>query len=301
VRQNKLQFSSVAFLLLFANIETAQAGPQTFNSALPVAKGQFVFREQFLFKKTGDDPTALNRNLNVTGGISVLAYGITGDLAVFGVLPYLNKRLDVTTPGGRVTRDTNGIGDMRLFARYTAYKKNMPGKSFRIAPFAGVEVPTGNDNASDSLGVLPAPLQLGSGSWDPFAGLAITYQTLDYEIDLSASYKANTAANGFEFGDEARLDASLQYRLWPRQLGGGVPGFLYGVLESNLIYQDNNKIAGVRDVNSGGTTLYIAPGLQYVTRRWVLEAVVQLPTIQNLNGTALGDDFILRTGFRMNF
>jgi len=301
MRQNNIFLGLKILLVTLTFATVAQAGPQTFNSALPVAKGQFVFREQFLYKKASDDPTVQDRNLNVTGGISVLAYGITGDLAVFGVLPYLNKRLDVTTPGGRVTRDTTGIGDMRLFARYTAYKKNMPGKSFRIAPFAGVEVPTGDDNARDSLGVLPAPLQLGSGSWDPFAGVAITYQTLDYEIDLSASYKDNTAANGFEFGDEARLDASLQYRLWPRVLGGGVPGFLYGVLEGNLVYQDQNKSGGVTDANSGGTTLYIAPGLQYVTRRWVLEAVVQLPTIQNLNGTALGDDFILRTGFRMNF
>jgi len=286
-------------ILVYAT--SVQAGPQTFSSALPVSKGEFIFREQLLFKKASDDPSPQNRNLNVTGGISVLAYGITGDLAVFGVVPYLNKRLDVTTPGGRVTRDTSGIGDIRLFGRYTAYQKDMPGKSFRIAPFVGVELPTGEDNATDSLGVLPAPLQLGSGSWNPFVGVAITYQTLDYEIDVSASYKSNTAANGFEFGDEARLDASLQYRLWPRELGGGVPGYLYGVIEGNLIYQGKNEIGGVTDVNSGGTTLFIAPGLQYVTKRWVLEAIVQLPALQNPNGTALGDDFTFRTGFRMNF
>lgn len=298
---NKMRLGLKVLSGILTIASAAHAGPQTFNSALPVAKGQFIFREQLLFKKASDDPSIQNRNLNVIGSVSVLAYGITSDLAVFGVLPYLNKRLDVTTPGRRVTRDTNGIGDMRLFGRYTAYQKDMPGKSFRIAPFAGVELPTGDDNATDSLGVLPAPLQLGSGSWDPFVGVAITYQTLDYEIDLSASYKANTAANGFEFGDQARLDASLQYRLWPRDLGGGVPGFLYGVLEGNLIYQDQNKIGGIADVNSGGTTLYIAPGLQYVTKRWVLEAIVQLPALQKLNGTALGDDFIFRSGFRMNF
>jgi hypothetical protein len=296
-----MQFGLNILLGVLMYATSVQAGPQTFNSALPVSKGEFIFREQILFKKASDDPSPQNRNLNVMGSISVLAYGITGDLAVFGVLPYLNKRLDATTPGGRVTRDTNGIGDMRLFGRYTAYQKDMPGKSFRIAPFAGVEVPTGDDNATDSLGVLSAPLQLGSGSWDPFVGVAVTYQTLDFEIDVSASYKSNTAANGFEFGDEARLDASLQYRLWPRELGGGVPGFLYGVLEGNLIYQDKNKIGGVADVNSGGTTLFIAPGLQYVTKRWVLEAIVQLLALQNLNGTALGDDFIFRSGFRMNF
>lgn len=128
-----------------------------------------------------------------------------------------------------------------------------------------------------------------------------TYQTLDYEIDAQVSYKANTEANGFEFGDEFRFDASLQYRLWPRELGGGVPGFLYGVIETNLLHQAKNEIGGTNDPNSGGTKLFLSPGLQYVTKRWVLEAIVQLPVVQDLNGTELEDDFIVRAGFRVNF
>lgn len=294
--------NAIVFLAFLWSAESARAAPETFNTALPVAKGEFIFREQFLYKKASDDPSPADREVEVLGGISVLGYGVTGDLAVFGVLPYLDKELDVTTPGGqRVTRDTNGIGDARLFGRYTVLQDDAPGRNFRVAPFVGIEFPTGDDNDSDNLGTLPATLQLGSGSWDPFAGVAATYQTLDYQIDVSGSYQVNTEANGFEFGDEARFDASLQYRLWPRELGGGVPGFLYGVLESNLIYQGKNETGGVNDPNSGGTTLFIAPGLQYVTRRWVLEAIVQLPAVQDLNGTALEDDFIVRTGFRVNF
>jgi hypothetical protein len=112
---------------------------------------------------------------------------------------------------------------------------------------------------------------------------------------------ANTKANGFECGDAFRFDASLQYRLWPRELGTGVPGFLYGIVEANLLHQAKNEINGASDPNSGGTTLFLSPGLQYVTKRWVIEGIVQLPAVQNLNGTALEDDFIVRTGFRVNF
>jgi len=128
-----------------------------------------------------------------------------------------------------------------------------------------------------------------------------TYQTLDYQLDAQAGYQVNTEADNFEFGDEVRFDASLQYRLWPRELTGGVPGFLYGVLESNLIYRGKNQIGGIDDANSGGTTLFIAPGLQYVTKRWILEAIVQLPAVQDLGGTALEDDYTVRAGFRFNF
>lgn len=92
----------------------------------------------------------------------------------------------------------------------------------------------------------------------------------------------------------------MQYRLWPQELGAGVPGFLYGVIETNLLHQANNKIGGRDDSNSGGAQLFLSPGIQYVTRKWVLEAIVQLPVVQNLNGTALEDDFIVRAGFRVN-
>ncbi len=283
-------------------LREAHAAPQTFNTALPVAKGEFVFREQFLFRKASDDPSPADRNLKVRGGISVLGYGATSDVVLFGVLPYLDKELDLTMPGGqRVTRGSNGIGDAQLFARYTAFQKDMRGSNFRVAPYIGIKLPTGDDDTSDSFGLLPQPLQLGSGSWDPFGGVVATYQTLDYQVDAQVSYKANTKANGFEFGDEFHFDASLQYRLWPRELGAGVPGFLYGVAETNLLHQAKNEIGSTKDPDSGGTKLFLSPGLQYVTKRWILEAIVQIPVVQDLNGTALKDDYTVRAGFRVNY
>lgn len=280
----------------------SQGAPQTFNTALPVGKGDFVLREQFLYIKASDDPSAMDRNLEVLGAISLLGYGATSDLAVFGVLPYIDKELDLTMPGGqRSTRGARGIGDAQFFARYTMFQNDGRGSSFRVAPFIGIKLPTGDDDDSDGLGRLSQPLQSGSGSWDPFGGVVATYQTLEYQVDTQISYKANTAANGFEFGDEFRLDASLQYRLLPRELGAGVPGFLYVAIETNLLHQVTNKIGGINDANSGGTTLLLSPGLQYVTRRWIIEAIVQLPVVQNLGGAALEDDYAVRAGFRVNF
>lgn len=304
--QRIIRVGAVAMLIALGGNGTAGAAPETFNTALPVAKGEFVFREQFLYKRASDDPSTgpgpTDRVVQVLGGISVLGYGVTGDFAVFGILPYLDKSLKVTTAAGsRIRRSTRGIGDARLLGRYTIFKDNFPGGSFRVAPFAGIELPTGRHDDSDGLGTLPATLQLGSGSWDPFAGIVATYQVLDYQIDGSLGYQRNTEAGSFEFGDEARLDASLQYRLWPRELGGGVPGFLYGVVEANLIHRGRNKSGGAGDANSGGTVLFVAPGLQYVTKRWIVEAIVQLPVLQDLNGTALGDDYIVRAGIRINF
>ena len=281
--------------------EPAHAAPITTNTALPVAKGEYVFREQWVLDQSGKDPSGANRDHQVVLSASVLGYGITADWALFGILPLALKRLDLNLGGTRVRRDTAGLGDARLFTRYTIFKSNMPGQTFRIAPFVGAELPTGANTRRDAVGRLPPSVQPGSGSWDPFGGLVVTYQTRAFEIDVQASYQANTEADGFEFGDVARLDGSLQYRLWPRELTDMTNSYLYGVLEANLIHADKNRKGGLSDPNSGGTTLWGLVGLQYVTSRTIVEAGVQFPLVQELNGTVLERDYILRTGFRVNF
>ncbi len=279
----------------------ALTAPITFNTALPVAKGEFVFREQLVLGRAGGDPSGADRDRTAWSAISVLGYGVDADLALFAVVPYVDRRLELVEGGTRRARSARGLGDVRLFARYTAVKRNFRGGSFRIAPFAGIEPPTGADGERDAFGRLPASVQPGSGSWDAFGGIVATYQTLDLELDAQASYQVNTEANDFEFGDVARLDASLQYRLWPRRIGVGVPGFLYGVLEANLVHQARNRSAGVANPDSNGTRLFLVPGVQYVTKRWIVEGSVQLPTLEALNGTELEAGPVVRIGFRVNF
>ena len=300
-----MRLSRPIFMVLLAAAllwpHRAPAGPISFNSALTLSSGEFVFREQGVLSQSGDDPSGADRDRRSIASLSVLGYGVDEDISVFAVLPYLDNRLDVTSGGERRTRETSGIGDIRLFGRHVVVRKNWPARAFRLSLFAGIETPTGEDDESDRFGRLPASVQLGSGSWDPFGGVVATYQTLDFQIDGQLAYQANTEANGFAFGDVARADASFQYRLWPRTFSGGVPNFLYGVLEANLIHQGKNDDHGEDDGNSGGLSLFLTPGLQLVGRRWIFEAAVQLPVVQDLNGTALESDYVVRAGFRVNF
>ncbi len=226
-------------LLLIGWSSQALSAPITSNTALPVAKGEFILREQLIVNQSGDDPRDLDRDRQ--------------------------------------------------------------GSNFRVAPFAGIKAPTGDDDKRDAFGRLPASVQVGSGLWDPFAGVVLTYQTLDYQVDGQFSYQAKNEANGFEAGDLFRLDASLQYRLLPRTLPEGLPNYLYGVIEANLIHQGKDHVSGSVNANSGGTRLFLTPGLQYVTKRWIAEAAVQIPVSQNLNGTTLENDYIARIGVRFNF
>ena len=177
------------------------------------------------------------------------------------------------------------------------------GSTFRVAPVFGLTAPTGDDNDSDRFGELPRPLQAGDGAWDIFGGAVVTYQTLQYQVDGQLLYRENGRHDGFARGDETRFDASLQYRIWPRSMKGvpGTPGFVYALLESNLIDRERDDVGSGTDANSGGTQWLLAPGLQYVSRGWIVEGTVQLPVAENPHGDAIQDDSIVRVGFRRNF
>lgn len=278
------------------------AGPITFNTALPVHTGEWIVRQQTIWLRATDDPSPLDRDLNVLVAPVVVVYGLNSRVALFAIQPFLSKQIEITTPSGRATRATTGLGDLTAMARVTAVAFDRLGETIRFAPFAGLKLPTGRDDEADGIGRLPQPLQLGSGSLDPVFGAVFTWQRLRWQIDASGSYQRTTEANGFDSGDEARGDASFQYRLVPRgALGGGVPSYLYAVVESNAVWHGRSRLSGLPDGDSGGFIWYVAPGLQWVTLRTVLEATVQIPVVQNTNGLGLREDFTALLSLRVSF
>ena len=293
----------VLAIALWLPINTLDAAPNTFNTALPVAKGEFIWRERLVFRERSDDGP-MQRDVSIRALGSVLGYGVSGRLSTFVVLPYFfSKSLDVTTGNGRLSRRAEGVGDLSAFAKYTAYQRDFRGGTMRLSAFAGLTAPTGRHDQRDAFGELPRPLQAGDGAWDGFGGVVATLQTLDFQVDAQAAYRDNGRHDGFERGDTARLDASLQYRVWPASLDGlrGTPGFGYLLLESKLVHRDTHTVASASDPNSGGVQWLLAPGAQYIGRRWIVEGTVQVPVVTNAPDAAIRDDAIVRIGFRRNF
>ena len=250
----------------------ARAAAINTDTALPVHQGEFLWREQVRFLKAEDS----TRDLEVIAVPSVFVYGFTEKFALIGVVPYLNKTLKM----GGVERGDNGLGDSTLLGRYQVFQLDRPGETFRAQVLGGLKFPTGRDDKSDALGRLPQSLQLGSGSYDPMVAGVFSWQRLRWQADFDLAYKINTEANDFRFGNTLAHDAAFQYRLLPWTLPEqGVPSFVYGVLELNGLWAERSALHGGRVGDSGGYTLFLSPGLQYVTRRWIAEISVQLPVV----------------------
>lgn len=283
---------------LAVSVSPAAGAPISFNTALPVHKGGLLFRGQGVWMRMHGDPSPMGREMDVVAVPSVLVYGATAKLALMGVFPYMDKRLAIKSTGA--LRQSSGLGDIVTVGRYEIFSRSRSGQTTRGAVFAGLKWPSGRNTESDALGLLPPPVQLGSGSYDPIFGTVWSSQWLAFQVDADLSYRRNTEANAFRFGDILEQNVSMQYRLWPRTLEGeGIPSFLYGVLEASNIYRAKNEADGIKDNDSGGYQLFLTPGVQWVMKRWVFEAAAQLPAVKNLNGNALRSSFTLIGSIRV--
>ncbi|GEQ98470.1 hypothetical protein JCM17844_21070 [Iodidimonas gelatinilytica] len=285
-------FGFAGGLVLFG-CGAAFAAPVTFNTALPVGKGAFVLRNQLIYSEASRNGTGLSDLRDV----ALLGYGLSPDLALFGSASWLRR--DVDTASG-LGREADGLGDVQVFARYTAYRHDFSGGAFRVAPFFGIEFPTGENRKRDSLGQLPPGLQPGSGSVDGLAGAVVSWASLDMNIDGQIFWQENTKANGINKGDVFKADAAFYRRVYPRELSAYTKGFLFGGLEVNYRHEGRTRMNGVIDPDSGGETLFLTPGLQYARRLWMLEGAVQIPVAQSTNGSNLRQDFSVRIGIRIN-
>lgn len=300
---NRSRRVTVSVLLLLIASEVASAAPINSNTAFAPHKGESILRLQYRFVEAESDPSPMDRELETQALTGVYIYGFTEKFTGILAVPYLDKELKLANANDtRITRDTDGLGDIQTLLKYRVFTKDKPGKTHRLGVFGGLEWPTGDDDESDRLGRLPQPLQAGSGSYDPILGLVWTTQTLSWEIDADLGYQFNTEANDFQFGDVIFYNVSYQHRLWPRELPEeGVPSFVYGVVEAIGAYAAENDVNGRTDHDSGGHTVFLSPGLQWVSQRWVVEGAIQLPVIQALNGDALEADYAITLGVRFRF
>ena len=279
--------------------DSAGAAAISFNTALPVARGNFVWR-QILFRREGslDRPGA---KLSVDGTSAVVGYGLTPRLALFANLSWFRERsMRLLLPAGDLERNASGLGDLDVTARYTLWQHNRPGATIRLSPFMRVKAPTGDDRESDRLGLLPRLLTPGTGSWDVSLGAIGTWQTLDHQLDVEFAWRHNGRDDGFRFGRELSVNASWQQRIWPRRPDAD-SAFVYAVVESRFSDADKNERSGRETAGTGGQRWLVGPGLQYVTRRWIAEMLVLLPAWQDVGPQVPEDDFRVLAGWRINF
>ena len=276
----------VASLLSVGGIQAA--GINT-DVALPVRERGFIYRTQVRFVSTSDDPSAADRDIEAYVIPNVVVYGATASTTLFGIVPYVFQSVELTTGGVREDNDTDGFGDLTFLLRQTIYARDAVQRTSRLGLIGGLEIPSGSEDFS-------------SHSTDFVLGSVYTLQTGRHELDADLLYKINTEARDLELGDRLRYDLAYELRLFPQEWPErGTPSQLYGVLEINAESAEKALSGGVELDDTGGTVVFVSPGIQWVSQRVIYEASLQLPVVQNLNGDQVETDFAATAGIRVQF
>lgn len=193
--------------------------------------------------------------------------------------------------------DPDGWTDLWLNAKYRVYR----GAVGQVALLGGVKFPVGEDRVIDSLGERVEPAATpGSGAWDGMVGAAYSLALAPaLHLDASAQYTLRGEQHDYRLGN--RIDAGLAMN-W--RIAGDAKRFPQFVLvgEATVRSVAKSKEGGERDGNTGGTALFLSPGLRVgfcENASWSVG--VQIPVLQELNGDQVQTKYRLTTGLNLAF
>jgi hypothetical protein len=214
-------------------------------------------------------------------------YGLGSRLNLSATVPLaLRQAHEVAHGGFQAEYGTEGIGDALVGVRWSMRPRRL------VAGFA-VKLPTGDHEVGGEFGggIQDPTLQPGTGAFD-FVG------SLQYAFRIEALGLNATAAGSYQLTTTNHLD----YRFGNQAIGTvGVArpltGSLAASLQLKLYHQGRSLYLGQGVPSTGGTFVYLSPGLRFTApRSFSLYAFVLLAPYRNVNESQLGPRIGVLTG-----
>lgn len=219
-----------------------------------------------------EEETLLNNMWVNSAGIR---YGVSSNFMVSAQLPftalYTEKGSDY------------GFGDLMMTGTYSVLKR----ANMNLALIGGIELPTGEQKASAFDNTI---IVLGSGSWDPMAGLALSKRWNKILLNANGMYKFTTAGYAqTNYGDLSVQNISFTYMISDASCysADSLPGKTFGLTAGAGYYgewMESIVEEGVKDVNSGYYLGYATASMKLSFKKWSMPFTFSLPVIQHMNG-----------------
>jgi len=264
---------------------TAMGGGITADVGLTPPLDRWIFRTQVRYVERDDDPTGMGREMQMYAVPVVLAYGLRPNVTVIARQIAFHRRMDMPLVDAEVT----GLGDFMLMTKWRALRVNRRDYILGIAPVLGVEAPTGDDD-------------FGSDTWDALTGAFLTARRGPLGADLNVEYVLNAiddrGGGATRPGDALTANLALSYQF---TLDRDATLSLWPVLELTYTDVESDRRNGGGVADSGGHLLTAAPGVKFARQSFMLEALVQLPVSEDLNGNQLDRGIGMLAGLRYLF
>lgn len=160
--------------------------------------------------------------------------------------------------------NVSGLSDTTLFGFWRINNEDNKNFPLSTALLFGLNTPTGKTTAKTRQGDLfPAADQPGTGTWSPFMG--ILFSKYLGELSLSSNFVYTQSTKGIQdttLGSYFDYNFGAVYPLFEHKKEEGLNYTLAGIFEITGEYVFKNKVLGFKDPNSGGNSVYWAPGLR---------------------------------------
>ncbi|MDJ0844417.1 hypothetical protein [Crocosphaera sp.] len=252
-------------------------------------------------------PTRMTMQMHMFG----MMYGITNNLTLMAMLPYVVKDMDHMTRMGRgFNTDSEGIGDIKVTGLYQVLNENRQ----RIHFNAGMSFPTGSIEARDRTPagpdqLLPYPMQLGSGTLDLNPGITYLGQTDEWSwgSQIIGTLRLGTNSNSYKFGDQIMLTA-WGARKWSDWASTSlrIKGKNWGNISGKDSRLNPSIIPTADPTRRGGTQIDLGFGLNLFVpegdlRTGRLAIEFEVPIYRALQGPQLETDWQLTAGLQFSF
>jgi hypothetical protein len=218
------------------------------------------------------------------------AYGIARRLTLLASAPLLvHRSYDVVHGQFEHQYETTGFGDMVVGARWAV------DPAARVVAGLAVKLPTGDSRVVSPFdgGIHDPMMQPGTGSSDLAASVQAGKRALSLDWAFSGSYQANTTNTlGYRYGND--LIGSLSAS---RTIAGG----LSGSVQVKGFFKDRSTYRDEEVPSTGGTIVYLTPGLRWSAASTSVYAFVQFPAYRYVNDQQLAPSIGVLVGVARTF
>lgn len=217
---------------------------------LTPAQDRWIFRSQF--RSMGMESEMMEVNTHMVP--VMLGYGVTSGVAVMARTVYVSRAFG----SGRENR--SGFNDPFLLSKFRLYRKNTASYTLGVAPFLASNIPVGADAISD-------------GSWNPEAGVNISFRPRFMAVDLSVAYRLNDVLDKEpdSFSHQVNIDLALS---------GMIPIKNSSQQAFSPVLEINFTTRGSSIDDNPAQWLFVSPGGTYRYSSFAFDLLYQLPAYQ---------------------
>lgn len=258
-------------------------------------------------------------NMQSQRHMALIEYGVTDDLTILGMLPYVNIGIDqVTSTGDKIFNRAVDPGDIIFQALYVLWR----GDRQQVHLNLGMQFPLGVQE-SDRFPPTPTspdkgyPLQISSGTYDFMPGLTYRGQNDDWTWGVQGTGMIRFGLNNqdYKFGnrfqltgwaarklsDNLSLSARLDSNIWANVFGA------YPQLNQALTPTNRPDYQGGRRIDILFGANFYLPGRDlpssvgdYLPSQW-FSVEGGVPVYQSLMGPQLKTSWIITAGWNLRF